>query len=80
MTDPVLARVAALKTTPTPKLRQLWIELNASEAPRFNRKYLEARLAYRLQELAYGGLRPETVARLQALDRKSTRLNSSHRL
>lgn len=28
---------------------------------------LESRLAYRIQELAYGGLKPETVARLEAL-------------
>jgi hypothetical protein len=28
---------------------------------------LESRLAYRIQELAYGGLKPETVKRLEAL-------------
>ena len=33
----------------------------------FNRRYLESRLAYRIQELAYGGLKPETVRRLQEL-------------
>src|SRR4051794_40858448 len=32
-----------------------------------NRPYLESRLAYRIQELAYGGLKPETRARLEAL-------------
>ena len=31
------------------------------------RTYLQSRLAYRIQELAYGGLKPETVARLEAL-------------
>src|SRR5206468_177715 len=35
--------------------------------PPFNRRYLESRLAYRIQELAYGGLKPETVQRLEAL-------------
>ena len=29
--------------------------------------YLQSRLAYRIQELAYGGLKPETRARLEAL-------------
>lgn len=29
--------------------------------------YLESRLAYRIQELAYGGLKPETVRRLEKL-------------
>lgn len=67
MTDSVLARVAALKATPTAGLKQQWRELFKSEPPPFNRKYLESRLAYRIQELAYGGLRPETVARLDAL-------------
>ena len=67
MTDTVLARVAALKTTPTPALKQQWRELFGVEPPPFNRKYIESRLAYRIQELAYGGLRPETRARLEAL-------------
>ena len=65
--DPVPARLAALKTTPTPELKRQWRELFASEPPAFNRRYLESRLAYRIQELAYGGLKPETVRRLEKL-------------
>ena len=61
MNDPVLARLAALKTTPTPKLKEQWRQLFEGEPPAFNRRYLESRLAYRIQELAYGGLKPETV-------------------
>ena len=67
MTDSVLARLAALKTTPTPALRQQWRDLFDSEPPLYNRRFLESRLAYRIQELAYGGLKPETVERLEAL-------------
>ena len=67
MTDQVLARLAALKTTPTPKLKEQWRQLFESEPPAFNRRYLESRLAYRIQELAYGGLKPETVRRLEKL-------------
>ena len=63
VSDRVLARVAALKTTPTPALKARWRELFGREAPPFNRKYIESRLAYRIQELAYGGLKPETVKR-----------------
>lgn len=66
-TDPIPARLAALKTTPTPGLKNQWRELFESEPPAFNRRYLESRLAYRIQELAYGGLKPETVKRLEAL-------------
>lgn len=65
--DPIPARLAALKTTPTPDLKVQWRELFASEPPPFNRQYLVTRLAYRIQELAYGGLKPETVRRLEKL-------------
>lgn len=65
--DPIPARLAALKTTPTSQLKAQWRDLFASEPPAFNRRYLETRLAYRIQELAYGGLKPETVRRLEAL-------------
>ena len=65
--DPIPARLAALKTTSTPDLKQQWRELFASEPPPFNRRYLESRLAYRIQELTYGGLKPETIKRLEAL-------------
>ena len=81
--DPILARLAALKTTSTPDLKQQWRELFDSEPPPFNRRYLESRLAYRIQELAYGGLKPETVKRLEALgeqldggDRKKSRVRA----
>jgi hypothetical protein len=67
MTDTVLARLAALKTTPTPDLKTMWRDLLDREPPPYNRKFLESRLAYRIQELAYGGLKPETIERLEAL-------------
>ena len=59
--------LAALNTTPTPDLKQQWRELFDSEPPPFNRRYLESRIAYRIQELAYGGLKPETIRRLERL-------------
>ena len=63
----VLGRLAALQTLPTAELKQQWRELFGKEPPQFNRPYLQSRLAYRIQELAYGGLKPETRARLEAL-------------
>jgi hypothetical protein len=65
--DTVLARVAALKAMPTPKLKEQWQALFDTPPPPYNRRFLESRLAYRLQELAYGGLKPETVRRLEQL-------------
>jgi len=81
--DPIPARLAALKTASTPDLKRQWRELFDSEPPPFNRRYLESRLAYRIQELVYGGLKPETVKRLEALgeqldggDRKKSRIRA----
>lgn len=63
----VLAQLAALKVMPTPDLKERWRELFETEPPPYNRRFLESRLAYRIQELAYGGLKPETIERLEAL-------------
>jgi hypothetical protein len=63
----VLGQLAALQTATTPDLKQQWRALFGAEPPAFNRPYLQSRLAYRIQELAYGGLKPETRARLEAL-------------
>ena len=67
MTDNVLARLAELKTMDIVALKAMWRDLFAAEPPPYNRKFLESRLAYRIQELAYGGLKPETLKRLAAL-------------
>src|SRR5689334_23756343 len=78
VSTPVLAQLAALKDAPAPALKARWRKLFDSEPPGYNRRYLESRLAYRIQELAYGGLKPETRKRLEALgqqfgDRNITR-------
>ena len=67
MNDSLVARVAALKTSPAPDLKQMWREMFLTEPPPFNRRFLETRLAYRIQELALGGLRRETIKRLEKL-------------
>src|SRR5712675_2471914 len=67
MTKAVLAQIGALKSMPAAGLKARWRELFDTEAPPYNRRFLESRLAYRIQELAFGGLKPETVARLAAL-------------
>ena len=63
----VLGRLAALNSASTPELKEQWRALFGTDAPPYGRRMLEGRLAYRIQELAYGGLKPETVARLEAL-------------
>ena len=63
----VIAELAELKTMPTPDLKQKWRALFDREPPPYNRRFLESRLAYRIQELAFGGLKRETIERLEAL-------------
>lgn len=67
MTDLILQQLAALKSAAAPALRAKWRELFDTEPPPYNRRFLESRLAYRIQELAYGGLKPETIERLEAI-------------
>src|SRR5258705_4958707 len=67
MTDTVLAELAALKISPAPALKAKWRELFDREPPPYNRRFLESRLAYRIQDWAYGGLKKETVERLRVL-------------
>ncbi len=70
MPDPVLAQLAALKGATAPALKDKWRALFDSEPPPYNRRFLESRLAYRIQELAYGGLKKETVERLRLLGKQ----------
>lgn len=66
--DPsVIAQIAALKRMPVPELKAQWQQLFDQPVPSYNRRFIESRLAYRLQELAFGGLKPETITRLEAL-------------
>lgn len=67
MTNSTLAQVAALKQMAMAALKERWRELYGTEPPGYNRRFLESRLAYRIQEVAYGGLSRATLERLEAL-------------
>ena len=73
MTDPIPARLATLKTMALPDLKAEWRALFRTEPPGYNRRFLESRLAYRIQELAYGGLKPETHPAARGARRASRR-------
>jgi hypothetical protein len=78
MSDSVLAQLAALPGKSTAELKQLWVELYDREPPSFNRDYLIKRLAYRIQELAYGGLSARAEAKLDGLiAEEEARLNGT---
>ena len=70
MSKAVLGQITALKSMPVTGLKARWRELLDTEPPPYNRRFLESRLAYRIQELAYGGLKEETVERLRVLARQ----------
>ena len=67
MSDSVLAQIAALKTKSTPELRDMWREMFGREPPVLGRRYLEDRLAFRIQELHFGGLSDRARRKLDAL-------------
>lgn len=67
MKESVLSQLATLKGAAAPVLKARWRELFDTEPPAYNRRFLESRLAYRIQELAYGGLSQDTLDRLKAM-------------
>ena len=67
MENSVLAQLAVLPSKTTPELKQLWRELYDREPPPYNKPFLVKRLAYRVQELAYGGLSARAEAKLDRL-------------
>ena len=65
--DPILARLAALKAMSVNELKAEWKLLYDSVAPNNSRAFLEGRLAYRIQELAYDGPDRDTRRMLDLL-------------
>lgn len=60
----VLQQLTALSKLKTPQLREKWRELNGTEPPAYKRQYLLRRLAYRIQEMYYGGLNDQAREQL----------------
>jgi hypothetical protein len=79
MKDTVLAQLAALKGAPADALKARWRELFDTEPPAYNRRFLESRLTYRIQELAYGGLSRDTLERLTAMAKQYTAKDPAER-
>ena len=73
MNNSVLAQLSALPSKTTPELKQLWRDLYDREPPSYNKQFLVKRLAYRIQELAYGGLSARAEAKLNELIQEEDR-------
>ena len=63
----VLARLAALKEMTVVELKAQWQALIGTPAPNNSRSFLEQRIAYRIQELTWGGLAKPAAKLLDAL-------------
>ncbi len=63
----ILQQVAELPKLSTIELRKLWQELYKSPPPLYNKASLLNRLAYRIQELHFGGLATATRKQLQQM-------------
>jgi len=65
--EPILARLAALKAMSVNELKTEWQAMFDAPAPNNSRTFLEIRLAYRIQELTYGGPDKQTRRLLDLL-------------
>ncbi|MBX2807820.1 MAG: DUF2924 domain-containing protein [Cellvibrionaceae bacterium] len=77
MNDNIIGKVAALPTLKNDDIKTLWQELFDEPAPRKKRDYLIPRLAWRIQELAYGGLTDEAQERINQLIRSKEPIKPS---
>ena len=67
MQKTVLKQTYELNRMSMGQLRKRWADLLGTDPGRLGRRYLIRRLAYRIQELAYGGLADETKAELERI-------------
>jgi hypothetical protein len=61
----VLRQLAMLKSMSLEQLREKWLDLYGAEPPKYKKQFLIKRLAYRIQELFYGGLSEQAKAYLR---------------
>ena len=67
MEKTVLQQLTELQGMTFPALKERWRSLYGTEPPAYKREHMVRRLAYRIQELAYGGLADETKAELERI-------------
>lgn len=74
--DDLAQRIAALNELTAPQLREEWRRLYRGQPPRLSRDLLIRSIAYRIQEIAFGGLSKATRRKLDALAREFGRKGS----
>ncbi len=63
----VMRQLMALSGLSVEELKDKWRDLYGSEPPEFKHSFYVKRLAYRIQELYYGGLNSEVKERIEKL-------------
>jgi len=61
----VLRQMAVLQSMSLHQLREKWLDLYGGEPPQYKKQFLIKRLAYRIQELFYGGLSEQAKTHLR---------------
>ncbi len=69
MVNNVAKQLVDLKKKTHPELKQIWRDLYNAEPPEYKSDYLYRRLAYRVQEIACGGLSDETKKAIKNLQK-----------
>jgi hypothetical protein len=70
----VAARLAALPGLPMAEIWSLWDRYFPRRPEYPNRAHIESRLAYKIQEEAFGGLSPATRQRLEAIGAQHSKI------
>ncbi len=67
MKESIARQIADLESMTLEELRVRWRDLYGTEPPGYSKAHLVRRLAYRIQELAHGGVSEATCAKLRAI-------------
>ena len=73
MEPTVLKQLTELEDMSYAALKERWHSLYGAEPPAYRRQHMIRRLAYRIQELAYGGLSDQTKAELEQIAEEDQR-------
>jgi hypothetical protein len=76
----IAAQVAALSSLSQKALWQQWDQYFSSRPSHPNREYLVSRIAYKIQEAAYGGLSEDTRQRLINIGCRYSKIKQRHQV
>lgn len=76
----VLRQVAALRKMSLTELQEKWRDLYGTEPPRFRKTFIQRRLAFRIQELFYGGLDDSIRKKLEDISKNNAAKKTKSRV